>query len=248
MLQSYDINQRPWLIDLDTIDSTNNYAMRLVQDGMAHSGMVVYTQHQFAGKGQRGKQWNTQAGEAIAMSLIYCPAVDCDVYSLSFAIPVAVRSVLQKLMPECQVDIKWPNDIYVNNSKLAGILIENTFRGSAIKYAVIGIGVNMRQTSFVQMDRTPISVLMASGRYFEHLDVVEALRNAILAIFQKDIKETMQVYQSYLWRKGSYSSFKDLVSEEVFEGEILGVNSLFELEINVNGTNRTYQFGKIQFL
>ena len=248
MLQSKDINQRPWLIDLNTIDSTNNYATRLLQDGMAHSGLVVYTSHQFAGKGQRGKQWNTVPGDAIAMSLIYCPTGDCDIFRLSFAVPVVVRKVLQNLMPECQVCIKWPNDIYVNNCKLSGILIENTFRGSVIKSSVIGIGINMRQQDFEKMDRSPISVRMITGEYYDHLEIVDDMRNSLLSILEENNANVLSEYQKFLWRKGVYSKFKDLRSNEIFEGVIKGVNATFELEIQTANALLTYQFGTVQFI
>ncbi len=136
----HNTTHHAWLTYLDIVDSTNNYAMQAIQDGLAQHGNVIMAHHQSMGKGQRGKQWQSIAGESVAMSLILNHETLVDIFYLSFLIPVAVRHVLQDYMPECQVCIKWPNDIYVNDKKIAGILIENVFRGMTVKHSVIGVG------------------------------------------------------------------------------------------------------------
>jgi BirA family biotin operon repressor/biotin-[acetyl-CoA-carboxylase] ligase len=237
-----------WLIQLDTIDSTNNYAMQLVQDGMAQNAMVVTALYQSAGKGQRGKQWVGAKGENIAMSLILENLEAVDIYFLSFLIPVCVRQVLSEYMPECQVCIKWPNDIYVNDKKIAGILVETVFRGNSMKSAVVGIGINVAQTVFEQMDKMPTSMLLEAGKQVDTLELIAAVRAMVLHTLSNALSELRIVYNKYLWQYQQSVLFRSVENHQVFEGVILGVNSDFELILQVDNAVQYYRFGTIQWL
>src|SRR5690349_11830588 len=101
-----------WLQYFDTIDSTNNYAMRLIDDGLAQPGQVIWAQNQTAGKGQRGKTW-ADSGENVLMSLIVRPLLPPEQqFMMSAAIAHTIAKYLQTLSAQWQVAIKWPNDIY----------------------------------------------------------------------------------------------------------------------------------------
>jgi BirA family biotin operon repressor/biotin-[acetyl-CoA-carboxylase] ligase len=238
-----------WLIHLDTIDSTNNYAMQLLQDGMAQHGQVVVANYQLAGKGQRGKQWLGDKDLNLAMSMILLPHNDIDIYFLSFCIPVAVQHCLSKLLPNCHVCIKWPNDILVNDRKLCGILIENIFRGAHIKSSVIGIGINMYQQQFdVSAAFPPTSINSIAPQFsLSNIEMASLLRSAILDTLQWDINLLQDRYNSILFRKNESHRFQSTLT--TFEGKIQGTNAQFELEIaTTNGEIQCFRFGEIQYM
>jgi BirA family biotin operon repressor/biotin-[acetyl-CoA-carboxylase] ligase len=187
-------------------------------------------------------------GENIAMSLILENLEAVDIYFLSFLIPVCVRQVLSEYMPECQVCIKWPNDIYVNDKKIAGILVETVFRGNSMKSAVVGIGINVAQTVFEQMDKMPTSMLLEAGKQVDTLELIAAVRAMVLHTLSNALSELRIVYNKYLWQYQQSVLFRSVENHQVFEGVILGVNSDFELILQVDNAVQYYRFGTIQWL
>lgn len=239
-----------WLISLPIVDSTNNYAMQLIQDGLAYNGVVVAALEQTNGKGQRGKTWLSKSGENVIMSMVIDPQPYMDVYWLSFMLPVAVCSAIQSLVPECQINIKWPNDIYVGKQKMAGILIENVFRGSSIKHTVVGVGINANQTTFEPMERMPISLYNILGHHVDITTVIAAVRESILSYLQiLDFNTLVKSYNDLL-------SFKNQVifiskeQQEAEEMEIISVNEQFQLVARNQVTNEIekFDFGTIQMI
>jgi len=239
-----------WLIRLDTIDSTNNYAMQLLQDGMAQSGTVVSAKFQSAGKGQRGKLWSSSPGQNVAMSLILADMQHMDMFRMAFLVPVSVRQVLQSFMPECQVLIKWPNDIYVNDRKICGILIENVFRGSSLKSAVIGIGINVNQSDFGLPDKkVPTSLLLETGRTYVPEEIIAAVRAAVLDGLERSSDDLRQEYNRFLWKQDTAVRLGMTASGESFQGAVQEVNADFELVVKRNdGALCRFSFGSVQWL
>lgn len=223
--------------------------MQLMQDGMAQSGTVVSAKFQSAGKGQRGKLWVSKPGENIAMSVVLADVRDMDMFRMAFLVPVCVRQVLQEFMPECQVVIKWPNDIYVHDKKICGILIENVFRGSSLKGSVVGIGINLNQSEFGLPDKVPTSVVLETGRRHNPLDVIVAVRAAVLNGLRLPLAMLQEDYNRFLWRKGAEVTLKEVASETICEGSVVAVNADFELVVkDVQQRVHRFGFGSVQWL
>lgn len=238
-----------WLIALDTIDSTNNYAMSLIQDGMAQNGHVVTAKYQTQGKGQRGNVWQGNKAENIAMSMILDQTILKDIYHLSFAVPVAVAEVLQELLPNCQVCIKWTNDIYVNNKKLAGILIENIFRGAQLRNAVLGIGINVLQTNIdPQKVSSFISLKQLTNEAVDMQLIIQNIRTRILKIMQFDLAKLQEQYNEKLWKHDEWYLFKIEANQQDIKAKIVGVNEHFQLVLSEGGQEQAYHFGTITWL
>lgn len=176
-------------------ESTNVDALRLAGEGAVH-GTVVTADFQSAGRGRRGRSWESAAGENISMSLLLRPAFTPDKASaLTLVMALAVARALQ----ECcgaQVHIKWPNDIVLNGKKVCGILTEMHLQApdavrcgnSAIQCVVIGVGINVNQKSFPEEIRTIATSLFAeSGKRFSRTAIMES----VLQYFEK-------YYESYL--------------------------------------------------
>ena len=134
------------IIELSEIDSTNNYAMRLINEGMAEHGMAILADFQTNGKGQHGNIWQAQESKNLLCSIILdthgFPLEKQFLLNTMACLAVADTLIQQYLLQD--VSIKWPNDIYAGKRKIAGILIENQIRGVSWSHAVIGIGLNIR--------------------------------------------------------------------------------------------------------
>jgi BirA family biotin operon repressor/biotin-[acetyl-CoA-carboxylase] ligase len=156
------------IVILKQIDSTNNYAMAKVHAGMAKHGDSYFTTYQTAGKGQRGKHWDTANGVNIALSLVL--EVKLLNASQQFQLLVSVALGCYDFFARYagqETSIKWPNDIYWRDRKAVGVLIENVFQGSQWNFAVVGIGVNINQTSFDPSLKNPVSLKQITGKTFD---------------------------------------------------------------------------------
>lgn len=165
---------------LETIDSTNRYlrdeASRLWERHGGNGFVVVTAGHQTAGRGQRGNTWNSNAGENLLFSLLVRPGETLEV-SRQFLLSQAVALSIHDAMKCYGVDtrLKWPNDIYAGNRKLAGILLELDYSGAFVEQAIIGIGLNVNQEGFPPMDRVPVSMKMLWKRDFILDDVLATI-------------------------------------------------------------------------
>ena len=133
-----------------TLDSTNQYLQNLLNEGIDIVDNIVVTDYQTSGKGQGKNMWQSEYGKnllfSIALDMSFLKAESQ--FLLTQIVSVTMINVLKKYLPEDSLFIKWPNDIYFNNKKIAGILIKNEIRGMMMGTSIIGIGLNVNQTSF----------------------------------------------------------------------------------------------------
>ena len=243
-----------WLHKFKLLDSTNNYAMKLIDDGLAQNGTAVWALEQSAGKGQRGKQWLGEAGQNLMMSLIVVPTAPLmrNPFLINLLVPSVVVVYLQRIAAIESMSIKWPNDIYIDDKKTAGILIENTFRGMQWTFSVIGIGVNVNQTEFSTSLPNPTSLKLATG--IEHdieellMNIRAGLLNRISALDQQREEDLLAIYNARLYNKGKNQKFRDLNTDTSFYGQILGVNKVGELLLSVNNEQKDFSFGSLAWL
>ena len=230
-------------IELDETKSTNNYAMQLIRDEKAEDGMVISTRHQTEGKGQRGKSWITPPGTAITMSYI----MEADFlppgayFQLLATTAVAVRNWAARYIGEEETKIKWPNDLFWRDRKAGGILIENILRGEAWKWAVIGIGINVQQSSFPSGISNPVSFLQITGKPYEISTLTEELANtlkdAIFRLKTSGFENLLQEYNHQLWKKDSIATLQYGTAQ--IQGKIAGVDA--DGKLMVQG-NEEYRF------
>ena len=130
-------------IYLPETESTNNYAMDLISKTNPPEGTCIYTAYQSAGRGQIGRYWHSETGKNILISYILYPKdlKIADQFMLNIIASLAVRDVVDLFC--LNVKIKWPNDIYVDDKKIAGILVQSVLRNNTIKATIIGIGLNV---------------------------------------------------------------------------------------------------------
>lgn len=218
------VEQKFKLIDLDTVDSTNSHAMNLIRDGKAHDGMAILARHQTNGKGQRGKVWVDEPGENINCSFIVQPVY----YGITnpFHLAALTACVLRKVIEatiQHPVQIKWPNDIYVNDKKAAGILIESITRGNEWQWAVIGFGVNVNQLSFHPDLPNPVSLRQLARKSFDIKRLVEDCLNILWReLNHKTFSDIFSSYNKYLYKRNQEITLQH--KEEIFTEILSGVD------------------------
>ncbi len=238
------------LIFLPSCHSTNDIANEIIQNKEFIDGTVILTDHQTAGRGQRGNQWESRSGQNLLMSIILKTAYLSLEKSFDLSITVAV-SVLETLksfnLPN--LSIKWPNDLYINQKKTGGILIENSISGNKIRHSIVGIGINIGQVKFKNPRATSL-ILECPSEKFNRETVVEKLCEYLelnLDLLQNNrfinIKEK---YLEHLFRKDELRRFKS--PEGIFDGIITGISENGHLKIISQNEEKYYNIKEIEYL
>lgn len=235
---------------LNIVDSTNNYAMAQIHEGLARHGMGFFAKGQTAGKGQRSKSWHSQPGENIILSVVVVPsdAFKDQPFVFNACVSLVCKHFLEEIINE-KVDIKWPNDLFVRDRKAGGILIENNYRGKSWNWSVIGIGINVNQSGFPEMQRNPISVKQITGATYDPELLSRQLSERIITYFDTlkklDSAEIMRSYNDALYFSGKTVRLK--CKEETFDTLIKKVTQDGHL-ITVDQIERKFNFGEVEWL
>ena len=237
------------IIHLTSVDSTNIYALELLQKENVQEGLVVYTDFQKRGKGQRSKKWESEKGKNLTFSLLLRPCIDVDSqFDLSKLLALSVKDYLDTLAVG-KVEIKWPNDILINKEKVAGILIENVLKGKKVSATIMGVGLNVNQMQFNEYSRKATSLKLCSGNQFNIKEVLSLLLEQVKKRYLSLYKASSGLHQEYLdalYGYGIPQNFQD--KEESFLGVILGVLPNGKLQLNKNGKLKTYDIKELTFL
>jgi BirA family biotin operon repressor/biotin-[acetyl-CoA-carboxylase] ligase len=193
------------LIELESVDSTNNYAMARIHEGLASDGMVYLARHQWAGRGQRGKTWISEPGQNLIMSLIIDPSRLKLTQQFLFSAAIALATLdLMKSFQNNDWKIKWPNDIYWNDRKAGGLLIESVVTGQTWTWAIVGIGMNLNQSSFPAEIPNAVSLNQITGVTYEPVNVVRDLVPRIrekISILHKTPDQILRELNNALYMK-----------------------------------------------
>lgn len=235
-------------IELDTVDSTNNYAMGLVHAGTAQHGTAVLAHHQTNGKGQRGKVWETEPGANLSFSILIKPnLLITQAFRLLATVAVTVRNELEKYMGD-ETSIKWPNDLYWRDRKTGGILIENIIRGTDWQWAIIGIGINVNQTQFGQL-QNPVSIKQVSGKQTNVSTLAKQLHTAITDALSdlemNGFDSYFEQYNLHLFRKQEMVRLKK--ENRIINTRINAVNMQGQLVTGVQ-SEECFAFGEVEWL
>ena len=249
-------------IELQSIDSTNKYAMGLIHgdllpdgQGEAQHGMAVFTNEQTAGKGRRGKNWVSQKDLNIALSILLkpYPLSVPDQFKLSVCIAVSAWELFSKYAGD-ETKIKWPNDIYWRDRKAGGMLIENVIQSSqsavgSWQWAVIGIGININQIDFDPDLPNPVSLKQITGKIYEPIELAKELCSIIEKNYQLlitgNFMNLFNKYQTHLYKKDEKVKLKK--GTRVFETTIKGVSETGQL-ITQHSIEERFEFGEVEWV
>ncbi|WP_289061889.1 biotin--[acetyl-CoA-carboxylase] ligase [uncultured Zobellia sp.] len=222
------------IIKLDATDSTNAYLKRLLSDSKPADFTVVSAKEQQNGKGQMGAKWESDSGKNLTFSVLRMNLElhPNDYFLLNICVSLAVYDTLKAYhVPD--LVIKWPNDILSGTSKICGILIENILSGKEINTAIIGIGLNVNQTFFGELENAS-SLKLILGRNFDLdellLEVIKNLKAIFLSSRTDSATSLWETYEAVLFRKDKPSTFENN-ENELFMGFIRGVSPKGKLQI-----------------
>ncbi|MCG3166469.1 MAG: Bifunctional ligase/repressor BirA [Bacteroidia bacterium] len=240
------------VIDLEETDSTNNYALNLLREKQPFEGTVVRTFRQTLGRGQRNKHWESEDFSNLTFSIIFYPAFlsVSRQFQLSKAIALGVADFVKTILKTENVKIKWPNDIYVGDKKIAGMLIENTVNGNKISSSVAGIGLNVNQEKFSPDIPNPVSLKMMVGN---NLDLENCFQQLCVALETRYMqlktgKENLIDEQYHKTLYGLNEQREFIIENKNVNAQIIGVDELGRLKLYKNGGSiNVYDLNQVIF-
>ncbi len=237
-------------IRLEKVDSTNVYAKQLLSKSKPDEGTVIIAYHQTQGKGQFGKTWESEAGKNLTFSIVFYPSFlsASKLNLLSQAVSLALLDFFEHHL-QVQARIKWPNDIYCHDKKVAGILIENALLNGFADYSIVGIGINVNQTMFSPELPNPTSLKLIFGKEFDLHNLMMSLcpfiEKRYLQLKNSQTETVSSQYETSLYRLNERISF--FHSGQKLDGFIRGINAEGLLEIEINGVLRYFNHSEIVF-
>ena len=223
---------------IKTTNSTSTLLKQMAAEGNPPD--FIYAGYQTAGRGQTGNSWESEEGKNLLCSILLPP--DKNLYFLNIAVGVALVRVIGEAFT-----IKWPNDIYYEDKKIAGILIENAIIGNEIKYSIAGIGLNVNQTDFHSDAPNPISLKQIYGTEFDIDQLMNRVLEAVHKVLNEPEEEVWAYYKSHLYRREGFWPFED--QNGTFEACIENVLPTGEIVLrDQQGKERKYHFKQIRYI
>lgn len=235
----------------EKVSSTNTVAAAMLRESPPAEGTVITASYQESGRGQPGNSWESEPGKNLLMSVILYPVMvrPADQFIISRMVSLAVYDLVSG--HTSRAGIKWPNDIYVGNDKIAGILIENSITGDTLGSTIAGIGLNVNQVTFSSGAPNPVSLCQVTGK--EHdlpavtRELTAALERRYTMIIRGESAQMEKEYHNALYRAGEWHLYSDRKRE--FEAMIERVmpDGMLALRRR-DGTRRLYAFREIDYI
>jgi BirA family biotin operon repressor/biotin-[acetyl-CoA-carboxylase] ligase len=228
----------------ENLSSSNSYAAKLLKNDVIQEGTIIHANYQTAGRGQIGNTWESEEGKNLLISLILRPIMikPSDQFIISKIVSLGICDYLRQHTDN--VSIKWPNDIYINYDKIAGILIEVSIIRDEIENVIAGIGLNINQRTFKSDAPNPVSLSMITGKNYNLDECMKSLASYLdkryKQLLQNNRLEIDSEYLENLYRFGEWNDFSD--SNGSFEGKIISVNVSGRLQIE-DHRGRVYEYG-----
>lgn len=228
--------------------STNNLLREMIREQNAPELFVVRTDFQTAGKGQVGNTWESEKGKNLLFSMVLYPsqiAIE-EQFIVSQLVSVAIKQTLDKYADG--FSIKWPNDIYWNEKKIAGILIENSLQAGKIKWMIIGVGLNVNQEIFESNAPNPVSLKQITGKRQARKVILNEMCKKIELLYTRlDYSTIRTAYTESLYRKNGFYPFR--ADGETFEARISQIHPGGQMELETqSGEIRGFYFKEVEYV
>lgn len=224
------------IVEIDSLDSTNEEMnRRLTRESNLPSGLVIIAKNQTRGKGMSKNTWVSEEGKNLTFSFVIKPSflLADQQFNLNMFVSLSVYELIKLAFPNKPVKIKWPNDIYVENKKVAGILISHAISGKQILSSIIGIGLNVNQTSFSEDLPNPVSMKQLAGQSFDislvFRDLLHHLNNFYSLVKSGNNEEFREAYKFALF--GYYKWLKFKWEDRIRVARITGISHLGLLQL-----------------
>lgn len=240
------------LVKLNATESTNTFLKELSRREELDNFTVVVTNNQTKGRGQMNAVWNSEEGKNLIFSILI-KDVNIEIndqFYISKAISLSIYECMTSIL-NVNTSIKWPNDILAGESKIAGILIENTVKKSKIKQSVVGVGVNVNQVVFKNLPFATSMKLITKDNFDLDLllnKIIEAIIRNVELLYTKQFDLLDEFYLEKLYRLNVFSVYKDKLGNQ-FRGKIIGVAKDGKLQVKLEN-KKTHKFNlkEIEFV
>lgn len=237
------------IIIVEETGSTNSLLADMARRGEAQDGCVVAARCQSAGRGQRGNSWESEPGKNLTFSMLFAGrGVDVSrQFFISEAVALGVAEVIADEIAGCgvEVSVKWPNDIYIGDRKVCGILIENSLTGRCVERSIAGIGVNINQEVFVSDAPNPVSLKQIDG-IDRDTDKILGKIVAKIGVYMDCCESLHERYMNRLWRRHGFFKYIDNAKGEVIEARIKDVHETGHLVLELrDGEERKFAFKEV---
>ena len=238
-------------IHLSETDSTNKALKAISETEELPSGSIVIADFQTAGRGQRGNSWESEAGKNLTFSILLRPTeVRANMpFVISEIASLSVKYTLDKYIGN--ISVKWPNDIYCNDKKIVGMLIENTILQEKISQSIIGIGINVNQTEFHSNAPNPVSMAQIAGCQFDLMDIIDSFHKIFMEqserINNKNFDSIHKDYLNSAYRREGFHKYRDATG--VFEAAIHDIEPTGHLVLKrTDSTYSRYAFKEVSYV
>ena len=235
---------------LQEADSTNDYLKRLMKKNELEEGTVILAEYQKKGRGTGQNMWHSAKGQNLITSLLFYPEIQAkNFFCLTELVSLSIVDFLFSFSIEAS--IKWPNDIYVGNNKIAGILIENTILGTQIANCIVGIGININETGFPPDIPNPTSIRILKKETFDMNALIEILLDKIGMRYNQFISGDMESlhdeYNGKLYKRDTIIQYRD--SNGLFHARIKEIKPSGELILRKeDNSEKGYLFGEVEMV
>ena len=242
------------IIEIASTNSTNSYLSGIAESSETYT--VVSAEEQTAGRGQRGNRWESEPGKNLTFSVLLRPThvKAADQFIISQAVSVAIARVLARRVKNGgEVAVKWPNDIYVDNQKICGILIENSLLGNEISRTIVGVGVNVNQKDFRSDAPNPVSLIHVIGEETDRkellTEICAAIERCVEAIADdEERRQIVMIYKSMIWRREGEHKYC-IPGGETFMAEIVDIAPSGHITLrDTEGVERVFAFKEVQYI
>ncbi|MDO4818991.1 MAG: biotin--[acetyl-CoA-carboxylase] ligase [Prevotella sp.] len=248
------------IIHIDSTGSTNDYIRQYREECLTNHDpqryIVVVAEEQTAGRGSGKNTWESEREKNLTFSIIFRPqaVLPAEQYILSMAIAVAVREAVEQIVFPLEgtpITVKWPNDIFIADEKVCGILMECSIRNNAIDHCIIGVGLNVNQRSFVSDAPNPTSICLHTDAETDReellSDIISRFCQQLDAIASGHSPDMRMLYRSHLYRRQGTWTFED--GEGRFEATIKEVADDGHLVlVRSDGQTKSYDFHTVKFI
>lgn len=242
------------IIRKDQVSSTNDYIKQCIgSNQIFENGDIVITDDQIEGKGRGTNTWESEPGKNLTFSIFLKPDFlkAEEQFLLNKAVSLSIFNFVKSTISDQKTSIKWPNDIYINDKKVTGILIDNTISGNTIEHSIIGIGININQRNFSKNLPNPVSLFNILNKELDLKKCLYSLCNFLNVeyshLLNSNLSKLDQSYHSALYRLNEYYHFK--IGNRIVEAKILGVSDLGKLQVELLGNGiEEIDYSEIKFI
>lgn len=241
------------IVFINKTNSTNDYATKIAKLNSTDEGTIIWALYQTDGKGQKGNKWESDVAQNLTFSIILKPTCiePANQFILTQAISLSMIDFIKNILPSKNIMIKWPNDIYIEKNKVAGILIENQIMGNQIENSIIGIGLNVNQILFSEDIPNPVSLKLISNKEYKLEELLHQflpfIERRIQQLYNSDLKLIKKDYLNNLLYFNVLKKY--LVKEEIINASIIGISEYGKLLLQTDsGTTIECDLKEIKFL